>query len=185
MVRVNPIDKSLCPRLVVLREDCVELFDREKPVEVRVGALFKELPPCGLLWAPRPFFIPCALSTDVVVAEEAVEPVVAVVGLGEDLAAGGTCVTVPGPLPASEADYLSKKKKSSLFFLFSKEEFSHLWPESQLVSTLAEDVKRLRHCFQFRFPARCVSAHSTVGSVVPQKVVDLVRKVNVSIFWII
>jgi len=147
VVRVNPIDKSLCPRLVVLREDCVELFDREKPVEVRVGALFKELPPCGLLWAPRPFFIPCALSTDVVVAEEAVEPVVAVVGLGEDLAAGGTCVTVPGPL--------------------------HLWPESQLVSTLAEDVKRLWHCFQFRFPARCVSTHSTVGSVVPQKVVDL------------
>ena len=129
MVRVNPIDKSLCPRLVVLREDCVELFDREKPVEVRVGALFKELPPCGLLWAPRPFFIPCALSTDVVVAEEAVEPVVAVVGLGEDLAAGGTCVTVPGPLPASEADYLSKKKKSSLFFYFQKKS-SHISGQS-------------------------------------------------------
>ena len=43
VVRVDPIDKSLCPRLVVLREGCVELFDREKPVKVPVGALFKEL----------------------------------------------------------------------------------------------------------------------------------------------
>ena len=90
----------------MLWEGCLELFDGEKTVVVRVGTVFKELLPCGLLWPPQPLFISCALRTDVVVAEEAVEPVVAVVGLGEDLAAGGTCVTVPRPLPASEPDYL-------------------------------------------------------------------------------
>ena len=28
VIRVDPINKNLCPRLVVLREGCVELFDR-------------------------------------------------------------------------------------------------------------------------------------------------------------
>ena len=84
----------------------MNLFDREKPIVVRVGNVFKELLPFGLLWTPQPFLNLSTLGTDVVVAEEAVEPVVAVVGLGEDLAAGGTCVTVPRPLPASEPDYL-------------------------------------------------------------------------------
>jgi len=147
VVRVNPIHKSLRPRLVVLWEGCLELFDGEKTVVVRVGTVFKELLPCGLLWPPQPLFISCALRTDVVVAEEAVEPVVAVVGLGEELVAGGTYVTVPRPL--------------------------HFWPEPELFSTLTEDVKRLWHCFQHCLPACRVGAHPAMVSVVPQKVVDL------------
>ena len=47
-----------------------------------------------------------AFSAEVVVAEEAVEPVVAVVGLWKDLVAGGARLAVPGPLPASEANHI-------------------------------------------------------------------------------
>jgi len=115
---------------------------------VRVRLLFKELQPRGLLRTPQPFLVPCALGTDVVVAEEAVESVVAVVGLWKGLVAGWARLAVPGPL--------------------------HLWPEPQLLSTLAEDVKRPRHCFQFCFSTRRVGAHPTMASVVPQKIVDLI-----------
>jgi len=148
VIRVNPINKVLRPGLVVFRKSCVEFFNGEEPIMVRVRAVFKELLPCGLLRTPLPFFILCTFDTDVVVADEAVEPVVAVVGLGENPAARGTFVTVPGPL--------------------------HLWPEPQLFSTLAGDIKRVGHCFQFIFPACCVCTHPTVAAVVPQKVVDLI-----------
>jgi len=148
VVRVNPINEPLCPLLVVLREGCVDFIDREKTIVVRVCLLFKELQPRGLLRTPQPFLVPCALGTDVVVAEEAIQPVVAVVGLWKGLVAGWARLAVPGPL--------------------------HLWPEPQLLSTLAEDVKRPRHCFQFCFSTRRVGAHPTMASVVPQKVVDLI-----------
>merc|ERR1719397_1644950 len=81
-VRVNLIDQFLSPLLVVLREGCMDFFHREKPIVVRVGNVFKELLPFGFLGTPQPFLNLSALGTDVVVAEEAVEPVVAVVGLG-------------------------------------------------------------------------------------------------------
>jgi len=148
VVRVDPIHQLLCPLLVVLREGGVDFFHREKSIVVCVRLLFKELLPRGLLRTPQPFLVPCTLGTDVVVAEEAIEPVVAVVGLGKDLVAGGARLAVPGPL--------------------------HLWPEPQFLSTLAEDIIRLRHCFQFSFSTRCVGAHPTMASVVPQKVVDLI-----------
>ena len=106
VVRVNPIDQFLSPLLVVLREGCMDLFNREKTIVVRVSNVFKELLPFGLLRTSQPFLNLSALCTDVVVAEEAVEPVVAVVGLGEDLAAGGASLAVPGTLPVNEAHYL-------------------------------------------------------------------------------
>jgi len=141
VVRVNPIDQFLSPLLVVLREGCMNLFNREKTIVVRVGNVFKELLPFGFLRTPQPFLNLSALCTDVVVAEEAVEPVVAVVGLGEDLAAGWARLAVPGPL--------------------------HRWPKPELLSTLAEDFIRLGHCFQLSFPTCGVGTHSTMGSVVP------------------
>ena len=106
VVRVNSVDQFLSPLLVVVREGCMNLFDREKPIVVRVGNVFKELLPFGLLWTPQPFLNLSALCTDVVVAEKAIEPVIAVVGLGEDLAVGWSRLAVPGPLPANEANPL-------------------------------------------------------------------------------
>ena len=124
VVRVDPIHQLLCPLLVVLREGCVDFFHREKSIVVCVRLLFKELLPRGLLRTPQPFLVPCALGTDVVVAEEAIEPVVAVVGLGKDLVAGGARLAVPGPLPASEANHILIFRRIEFFSYISGQSLS-------------------------------------------------------------
>ena len=88
------------PLLVKLRERCMDLLDREKPIVVLVRGLLEELPPHGLLnlrLAYQPFLGPSAIDTHVEVTEEAVEPLVAVVGVGKHLP---TRPTVPSSLPA-------------------------------------------------------------------------------------
>ena len=98
VIRVDPIHQPLRPLLVELRERGVDFFDREKPIVVLVRGLLEELPPLGLLrLAYQPFLGPSAIDAHVEVTEEAVEPLVAVVGVGKHLP---TRPTVPSSLPA-------------------------------------------------------------------------------------
>jgi len=151
MVRVNSIHESLGPLLVVLREGCMDLINREKPVLVFVRLILKKILPVFLLRRHQGHLCSHAVGAYVPIAQEADESIVPVVRLGQRLVGRGARLAGPCAL--------------------------HCRPEPESFSsgdsTLAKGTHRLWHRFQFLLPCCAVCAHATMSSVVPKKVVDL------------